>query len=180
MAPSRRDFDARASQLVGKIIRAVSYYELDYGPDHIAWDLGEIHSLDFGVDLRFDADSSHVTWSGAFFQYGVEVVPGSLADILNEVRTWDVTRHPCWLHTLGHPISSARYWWAWLDYADERIEYPQDLELSFSNGATAIFSASEYREQRMISFADHVSVVFSERDAQRFGFGRFMPDEWRA
>ncbi|HWG98518.1 MAG TPA: hypothetical protein VNV66_04150 [Pilimelia sp.] len=67
-------FEGRLRDLRGRRLTAVDYWDIhpfDPGPE--AWDYGDWHHADMGIQLGTDLGPVTVTWTDTFFPYGVEV-----------------------------------------------------------------------------------------------------------
>ncbi|GAA1732034.1 hypothetical protein [Aeromicrobium alkaliterrae] len=78
--PQRRaDFYRRAGLLTGRTLRSVQYWDvLIEGSKNPRWDFGDWHHVEMGVELETDVGPVTITWSNAFFPYGVDVFDGPM------------------------------------------------------------------------------------------------------
>jgi hypothetical protein len=79
-----------------------------------------------------------------------------------------------WNGILDFPIVGVTVYWCWAGSEWDRIDYPQDLEIQFENGAVVVIAAFEYRSDGfMMGMMDHITVVFNETDMKRFRLARY-------
>jgi hypothetical protein len=169
---ARADFERVLQQLVGRCIEAVSYVEIAYERDgRPMWnrDSESFDSLDFGVQMTLDDDSTFsVTWGAEFTPHNVSILRGPLEfSEGSSTRRWDVG--PRWRERrlLDSPVISARATWLPADPPNGR-EYPQDVRLEFESGAVVVLSAFEFRAgDRNMVMMDNITVFFDEVEARR-------------
>lgn len=173
-------YEANASQLIGQTLTGVRYFEIAYESAEPTWALSPQvgHCLDFGVDLEtVDGSVFGIIWDAEFFQYGIGIKTVSLANHLRRYHVWDVSDNDEWHQFIGSSISRVRVYWSWVETEgeDERLYYPQHLELGFDMGQRIFFSASEYFEDRDVLFpmSDAITVIFDEAVAQRYEIGPY-------
>ena len=71
---ARATFEGKVRTLERLRIQAVDYWDIHiFGPEPARWDYGDWHHAVMGVQLVTDAGPVTVTWTSAFYPYGVEV-----------------------------------------------------------------------------------------------------------
>lgn len=164
---------------------AVDYWDLhDEDPGPARWDHGDWHHAVMGVGLGTDAGPVTITWTNAFFPYGVEVFhdqrlvsrEGGLERISPQGSVWG--------SYLGTAILGAAFHWERLDLGPCRrmdgtvvepartVDVPIALRLDFDAG-TVWFAAAmpELPDPRRVFVpGDEIMVVFSGEKMRDMGF----------
>ena len=180
---TRKEHEKRVQELVGSTLAEVLYFEIDYHDEAGApltkplWDWnGRFDSLDFGLELRTgEEDAFWISWGHEFFQYDIEVERNTQDD-RSRMRMWNVSRESRWQPLLGKKITGVHTYWSWVEQTSgqgrERIQFPQDLAVSFETGATVYLSAFEiWQDGSSNGFADNITVFFDEATAKEYGIG---------
>lgn len=167
-------YESLPSELIGRTIKKVSYFEIDYGEP--AFDLSDHHSLDYGLQLEIDSgESYYIIWDSQYVQYDLKFKKGTLEQELAPVaniKCHDVSKSKYWSDRVGQELNNIKSYWSYVitEGKSAREYYPQDIELSFDNGLNVIVSAVEVRSDgQVIGMADHVSVFFDSETAIKYG-----------
>lgn len=168
---TRTDYEAMLQQLVGRSIRALSYFEIPYEVVEPMWnrDSESFDSLDFGLEMLLDDDTIFsVTWGTEFTQYNVSIrrEPLQFADA-HSARRWEVSERWRARHLLDSKIVSARASWL-AAFPPAPAEYPQDLRIECESGSVVVISAFEFRRGEIsMGQMDNITVFFDEAEARR-------------
>jgi len=180
MEQRRLDFEESFRVLEGRALKRVAYYELDYGTGEPNWrvDKGQLHSVDFGVELETEQGEVYsITWDRTFAQYDLCLMSGSLAQRFPSVPRWDVTAEQPWSDVLHRPISKTiLYWSAWIEPNGDHLYYPQDLELDFHPDQRLFISVLDHHRDNDTLFGgtDNIAVTYNDETARRHRIGPFM------
>ncbi|MEM9997732.1 MAG: hypothetical protein AAF809_08525, partial [Bacteroidota bacterium] len=121
-----------------------------------------------------------LTWNWEFEQYNISVQSEPLHDV-NAVRVWEVTKTSRWTPLLGQKIVAAdSYWSYWIVSSDgsQRVDYPQDIRLTFEDGSRVYVSAFEaWRDGSYFHAMDNVTVFFDDGVAKANFIGPFAPSQ---
>jgi hypothetical protein len=170
----RRERERAASeleQLVGRRLRRVRYFEIDYDDKQPAWPGPGFDALDFGLEL--DVDGPDATWSWIWKQSGenegllVYDAPlrGDQLRADGEYAIWDASESPGWEPVLGRQIAAAEIAWTrggpgWWCVASTTLRFDQGTEIVITLGARG-------SDGRFVASADDVVVFFSRASADR-------------
>jgi hypothetical protein len=174
---TRAEFETTIHRLVGLVPERVIYFEIDEGNSRPAWSEDpRFDSLDFGFQLvTTSGDTVNCSWGSEFYQYGI-----TLGVPLNNssCRAWDASGTSRWSALLGRRIKNAFVIWSWVDNsASRRIQYPQDLKITFEGGREVFVSALEIRPDGFVmGMMDNITVFFDAMVARQFGVGVESPD----
>lgn len=167
-------YEIKPSELIGKPIKKVKYFEIDYGEP--AFELSDHHSLDFGLQLETEeGDSYYIIWDSQFFQFDLKFKKGELRSEFvpqSKIACHQVSYSSYWKERIGQKIKSIKSYWSYVKSAGspEKQYYPQDLELSFENGLNVIISAIAIMPDGQVhGMADHISVFFDSETAIKYG-----------
>lgn len=167
-------YESLLSQLIGKRIKKVSYFEIDYGEP--TFELSDHHSLDYGLQLETDnGENYYMIWDSQYFQYDLKFKKGTLNQELNpdsKISCHDVSQSQYWSDRVGQKLNNIKSYWSYVMTGEkpDKKYYPQDIELSFDNGLNVIVSAIEIRPDGQINgMADHISVFFDSEAAIKYG-----------
>lgn len=179
------EYERRAQELVGHTLAEVLYFEIDdrneagESVNKPSWNRDwRFDSLDFGLELQTrEGDGFWISWGHEFFQYDIEVERNSKND-RSGMRRWNVSRTSRWRRSIGKKIVAVATYWSWVDEPAEegwrRIQYPQDLRITFESGETVYLSALEVRQDGApIGFTDNITVFFDEAIARKYGVGPY-------
>jgi hypothetical protein len=167
-------YEIPPSELIGKALKKVSYFEIDYGEP--AFELSDHHSLDFGLQLETEeGDTYYLIWDSQFSPYDLKFKKGELRSELDpqsKIACHQVSHSSYWKERIGHKIKSIKSYWSYVKSSGspDNRHYPQDLELSFDNGLNVIISAIEITpDGQFHGMADHISVFFDSETAMKYG-----------
>ena len=168
------NYESLTSHLIGKAIKKVSYFEIDYGEP--TFEQSDHHSLDYGLQLETDnGEAYYMIWDSQYFQYDLKFKRGTLRQELNpdaKISCHDVSESNYWSDRVGQKLKSIRSYWSYVmtDGKPNKKYYPQDIELTFENGLSVVVSAIEIRQDGQVSgMADHISVFFDSETAKKYG-----------
>ncbi len=162
-------------ELIGKSIANVNYYEIDYGEP--TWNETEYHSLDYGIELvTSDKIKFYFVWGNEFTQYDVKFRKGNILTEFsaeNGVKKCNVNSNQKWAELIGVKISGIESCWSYwsLINEDKRNYYPQDVRIEFENGKEMWISAIEIRDGNINGMADHLTIVFDRKTADKYEIG---------
>jgi hypothetical protein len=167
-------YETLPSELIGRTIKKVSYFEIDYGEP--MFELSDHHSLDYGLQLETDnGETYYMIWDSQYFQYDLKFKKGTLNQELNtdsKINCHDVSLSKYWSDRIGQKLNNIKSYWSYVmtDGKSDKKYYPQDIELIFDNGLNVIVSAIEVRPDGQVSgMADHISVFFDSETAKKYG-----------
>ncbi len=167
-------YESLPSQLIGKKIEKVSYFEIDYGKP--TFELSDHHSLDYGLQLETDrGETYYMIWDSQYFQHDLKFEKGTLNQELNpdsQINCYDVSQSKYWIDRIGQKLNHIKSYWSYVmtDEEPDKKYYPQDIELTFDNGLNVIVSAIEVMPNGQIrGIADHISVFFDSETAIKYG-----------
>lgn len=170
----RSNYDSLLLEIIGKVIRRVSYFEIDCGEP--SFEKSDHHSLDYGLQFDISAEESYyMIWDSQNIQFDLKFAKGQLMDELNPeavINCYDVSKSLAWMDQIGQKIVNVQSHWRHLQHLHEgrRIYYPQDIEFTFENGQIVTVSALEIAPDGRIGvLADHISVFFNSETAQKYG-----------
>jgi hypothetical protein len=170
----RQQFEKQFTQLKGKVISGVTYYEVKNDERRsYAFDDPRFDSIDYGLDLQFaDGDEVGITWDNDFYCYGLSLKPESLSFHMHRYFSQTVTHTAFWRDLTGHPIQSSELVWSWVIRGGNSYKtyYPQDLILRFDGGRNILISALELRDsgKNVIGMADHITIFNDLAKAKQF------------
>jgi hypothetical protein len=163
---------AELNRLVGRHVRRVRYFEIDYseGP---SWPGPDFHTLDFGFEL--DVIEPDETWSWIWKQAGENEgllvydapVRGDQLVAGSEYGIWDVSESPEWQPVLDQRIAAVDLVWT---RGGSDVWCVLTTTLRFDGGAEIVVTPGTRTEDGgFIGSADDVSVFFSRASAERHG-----------
>lgn len=168
------EYESLPSQMIGKTIKKVSYFEIDYGEP--TFELDDHHSLDYGLQLETDnGETYYMIWDSQYFQHDLKFKKGTLRQELSpdsKISCHDVSKSKYWSDRIGQKLNSIKSYWSYVmsDGKPDKKYYPQDIELSFNNGLNVIISAIEVKpDGQVCGMADHISVFFDSETAIMYG-----------
>ena len=171
------------SSFIGQTIKEVYYEELDYDTDSEFWEMSdEIHSVDMNVIFKLDNDQfMQIKWDNEFYCYGVGFE--NLQGIIKRegFKTINVSNNSNWEKLIGKTISEIKVLWdisegLTANYSENKIikkensitKLPQTWELNLDNEKVWI-SALEIDDDKRTNFwADHLSVIFTTREQEKY------------
>ena len=171
------------SSFIGKTIKEVYYEELDYDTDSEFWEMSdEIHSVDMNVIFKLDNDElMQIKWDNEFYCYGIGFE--NLQEIIKRegFKTINVSNNSNWKKLIGKPICEIKVLWDISEgltatYSGNKIikkensirKLPQTWELNLDNEKVWI-SALEIDDDKRTNFwADHLSVIFTTREQEKY------------
>jgi len=167
-------YERLPSQLIGKRIKKVSYFEIDCGEP--TFELSDHHSIDYGLQLEtYNGETYYMIWDSQYVQYDLKFKKGTLNQELKPDSTisyHDVSKSQYWSDRIAQKLINIKSYWSSImtgDKADKKY-YPQDIELSFDNGLNVIVSAIEVRLDGQVNgMADHISIFFDSETAIKYG-----------
>jgi hypothetical protein len=174
--------DTIAGMLIGRRVRAVTYYGLGVDARAHGWDFDDWHLPVMGVELRLDDDTPYsAVWGSEFGHFGLELYASPMTDhiMLLEAEDggpnrWTVTEHRRWAPLMADPVAGARLVWveglADRQQADGAVIAPPALRLDFPSGTVRIIAAMEQREGRWWLGADEVIVAFTDDFTASIGY----------
>ena len=171
------------SSFIGQTIKEVYYEELDYDTDSEFWEMSnEIHSVDMNVIFRLDNDQLlQIKWDNEFYCYGVGFE--NLPEIIKRegFKTINVSNNSNWKKFIDKTISGIKVLWdisegVTENYSGNRIikkvksttKLPQTWELNFENEKVWISALEIDNEKRANFWADHLSVIFTNREQEKY------------
>lgn len=168
-------YEVLPTELIGKAIQIVNYYEINYGDDEAAFELENHHSLDYGLQIETsDKQHYYFIWDSQKIQYDLKFKKGRLIEELNpqsNFKSHDVSGLTHWIDRIGINIEMVKSYWSYVQTVGKHAKryYPQDLELTFTNGLNVTISALEIRTDGFVnSMADHISVFFDSATAKKY------------
>ena len=171
------------SSFIGKTIKEVYYEELDYDTDSEFWEMSdEIHSVDMNVIFKLDNDQlMQIKWDNEFYCYGIGFE--NLQEIIKRegFKTINVSNNSNWEKLIGKTICEIKVLWDISEgltatYSGNKIikkensitKLPQTWELNLDNEKVWI-SALEIDDDKRTNFwADHLSVIFTTREQEKY------------
>ncbi|WP_299890692.1 hypothetical protein [uncultured Lacinutrix sp.] len=171
------------SSFIGQTIKEVYYEELDYDTDSEFWEISdEIHSVDMNVIFRLDNDQLlQIKWDNEFYCYGIGFE--NLPEIIKRegFKTINVSNNSNWKKFIDKAISGIKVLWDISEgvtstYSENRIikkensitKLPQTWELSFDNEKVWISALEIDGEKRANFWADHLSVIFTNHEQEKY------------
>ena len=171
------------SSFIGRTIKEVYYEELDYETNSEFWEMSdEIHSVDMNVIFRLDNDQLlQIKWDNEFYCYGIGFE--TLAEITKRegIKTIDVSNNLNWKKFIDKVISGIKVLWDISEgvnatYSGNRIikkensitKLPQTWELNFNNKKLWISALEIDDEKRTNFWADHLSVIFTKSEQEKY------------
>jgi hypothetical protein len=171
------------SSFIGQTIKEVYYEELVYDSDSEFWEISdEIHSVDMNVIFRLDNDQLlQIKWDNEFYCYGIGFE--TLPEIIKRegFKTINVSNHSNWKKIIDKTINGIKVLWDISEgltttYSGNRIikkEYsitklPQTWELDFDNEKIWISALEIDDEKRANFWADHLSVIFTNSEQEKY------------
>jgi len=185
MKKDKTAYENDVATLVGRCVKRVRYFEIKYDSESTYYSEQQFsgHILDYGCDLEMaDGSIFGIMWDAEFFQYGIGSYKHSLAELLPSAKLWDVTENSYWVNLIGQKITKSKVYWSIIEYQEasnkessKKIEYPQDIELTFSNDSVVFISASDYSRDtnRLHGMADTIAIIFDHACAKNYGVGRY-------
>ncbi len=168
-------YEKPIKELIGKSIADVNYYEIDYGEP--TWNETEYHSLDYGIELvTSDKLKFYFVWGNEYSQYDVKFRKGNILTEFsteNGAKKYNANSNQKWTELIGVKISGIESCWSYwnLISEDKRNYYPQDVRIEFENGKEMWISALEIRDGNINGMADHLTVVFDRKTADKYKIG---------
>jgi hypothetical protein len=187
----RARFEEKLSGLRGRRLTAVDYWDVqNFGPEPARWDYGDWHHAVMGVQLGTDLGPVTLTWTNAFYPYGVEVFHDRIEDhlVLGEdgpARIGpDADGANPWAQHLGSLIRGTACHWEQLEVGPSRradgsivgpaysVELPTAVRVDFQSGAVWFVAAIPQQPdmQRVFIPGDEIMVVFSPEKMRDMGF----------
>lgn len=167
-------YNVLPNELIGKTIKEVTYYEIDYGAP--CFEFEDHHSVDFGLQLITNTGTTYyIIWGAQYIQYDLKFEKGSITKEMHKeatIKCYNVSQLKHWKKRIGVPIQNIKSYWSYITTTKkgEKTYYPQDLEISFKNGLNVIISALEIKENEEVSsMANHISVFFNTETAIKYG-----------
>jgi len=173
------DFENQIRRLIGLTLLRVEYLEINYEPeDPKPWyksQFNEIDSIDYSITFQTDKDKIEFHWDGQFYQYGI----GVRFNELNEIATgkkWDVTNNDLWKKFIGQKVANIKLTWEEVSTYEEKtgksekLTYPQDLRIEFSNEKSIFISAAEFLTEdgkEVMRHMDNLAVTDNESLARQ-------------
>jgi hypothetical protein len=186
---ARATFEGKVRTLEGLRIQAVDYWDIhNFGPEPARWDYGDWHHAVMGVQLATDARPMTVTWTNAFYPYGVEVFADPIERhlVLGEAGPERIgpDGESRWTGFLDTPVLRAMTWWERIELGPatltsgevvepaRAVEIPTALRLDF-NAGPVWFAAAIPQAPSMESVfipGDEIMVVFSAAKMRDMGY----------
>lgn len=171
------------SSFIGQTIKEVYYEELDYGTDSEFWEMSdEIHSVDMNVIFRLENDQLlQIKWDNEFYCYGVGFE--NLPEIIKRegFKTINVSNNSNWKKIIDKKISGIKVLWdisegVTTTYSEGSIikkekritKLPQTWELNVENEKFWISALEIDDEKRTNFWADHLSVIFTTSEQEKW------------
>lgn len=180
MKRSKSKYENDIAALIGKQLKRVRYFEICYDTNlpHYLNDAFSGHLLDYGCDLEMrDGSIFGIIWDWEYFQYGIGITQTSLSTKLSGVRVWEVTNDKHWANLIGQTIAKVKVYWSWVqsEGSSEKIYYPQDVEVEFSNACLVFFSSSQYNQEKdaLWGISDDIAIIFDKDAAKRYNIGPY-------
>jgi hypothetical protein len=199
----RSHFEDKLHDLHRRQVTVVDYWDLhNFGSEPASWDYGDWHHAVMGVQLGTDLGPVTVTWTSAFYPYGVEVFHEPIehhvgAGEFGPQRVGpDVDGGSRWAPLLGSMIRSTACHWERLQIGPSRradgsiaapaysVDAPIALRLDFA--AEAVWFVAGIPQlpdpRRVFIPGDEIMVVFSGDKMRDMGFDdpaflRTSPDQ---
>ncbi|CAL2093048.1 hypothetical protein [Tenacibaculum sp. 190524A05c] len=170
------------SNFIGKKIKEVYYEVLDYDTDSEFWNISdEIHSVDMNVVFKLDNNQLlQIKWDNEFYCYGVGFE--SLPKIIKRegFKIISVSDNSTWIKYIDKKISRIRVLWdisegiTTTHFGNKIIKkensftkLPQTWELNFDNEKLWISTLEIDDDNRTNFWADHLSVIFTNREQEK-------------
>lgn len=170
------ELDERVLSLVGRRLTGVRYFELRYDTPQPRWNRDpDFDSLDFGIELDTESgDAYWITWGNEFLTYALAIEINTQSD-RSRMREWNVSMENRWLGLIGLQITGAQLYWDWQRIGSGELRWgPQDLRLTFENGATVFASALSIEpEHEPFGHMNNLTVIVDQDVARRYGVGPF-------
>lgn len=189
MSGIRDAYIARTRTLIGQTVEAVRYVQL--GTSDVAdtpWDFEDWHHAEVGVDLATSLGKTCITWTDAFYPYGVDVFPATaMARLLvpeSEVTTVDASSAPPWQERLGVQIMDLDICWDTLSIGPATstttgetvapaydVDVPTGIRLDTAAGPIWFIAASPQWPDMQSFFipGDEIVVTFTDHRAMSMG-----------
>jgi hypothetical protein len=173
-------YEQDAKSLVGKRIRRVHYYEVDYGEDQYGelfkgWRIDDrpFHALDFGIEFTFKSDELFsLIWGSEFASYGLSIVHDSLQTELRTFAVWDVTHESAWLPFLNIAIQDVKVYWGWWQESETpeiRRHLPVVWHIGFEGKQELFIGAYCYlASKNLFPSCDELIVTFDAETAKKY------------
>lgn len=177
---------------IGKIIRGVSYIELQYFTPEGNINIKpqpfyktkhpDTDSVDLSIHFRTDDLTIHVFWDDTFTCYGLstkEVNPSTETN--HYVQEWNVSSENKWKEIIGQKIIDFNILWGEIlsgeDFSSgtdqsnkEFVVYPQAFKIKTEYGATIILAAAEFADaetEKINSPMDNILITTNADLAKR-------------
>lgn len=173
---NKNDFEQLVNSLIGKSIKHVTYYEINYEDNKEYWNNNqEFDSLDFGLDLNMNNGECYgIIWGSEFYQYGISLLEHTLKNELSLYKNYDVSLKSNWKSFINKEIIDINIIWSWIKETDNSNElyYPQDLIITFNNNKKIYISALEIRDiDTVLYMMDNITVIFKEDIKNKYKVG---------
>ncbi|MCA2217659.1 hypothetical protein [Jidongwangia harbinensis] len=190
-ADGRAAFEAKLTDLRGRCLTAVEYWDVhNFASEPAEWDYGDWHHAVMGIQLRTDQGPVTLTWTAAFYPYGVEVFHDPITDhlVLGEdgpQRVGPSDDPPgVWAPYLGSTIRGGAFHWERFEIGPSRradgiivgaaytVDVPTALRVDVPAGAVWFVAAIPQfpQMQRVFVPGDEIMVVFAADKMREMGF----------
>ncbi|CAM3881877.1 MULTISPECIES: hypothetical protein [Flavobacterium] len=176
-------YERIASSLIGQKIVEIYYEEINQDPILEFWEYSsEIHSIDMNVIFKLDNGKIiQIKWNNEFYCYGVGFEVLEKIELKNDIfKTINVTNHVNWKNILNKKITEVSVFWETINrlvdgsLSDEILnnpllnKLPQTWEIKVENEKIWISTLEIRREETVLYWADHLTILFSEKSQQKF------------
>ena len=176
-------YERIASSLIGQKIVEIYYEEINHDPILEFWEYSsEIHSIDINVLFKLDNGKIiQIKWDNEFYSYGVGFEVLEKIELKNDIfKTINVTNHLNWKNILNKKITEVSVFWETINsFVDNSLsneilnntlvnKLPQTWEVKVEGEKIWISTLEIRREGSVLYWADHLTILFSEKSQQKF------------
>lgn len=98
---------ASCRSLIGGVLAAVQYCDLEHSVHDGSWDFDDWHSVEMGVEVELvDGRRFCAVWGDAFGHFNIELREQRLGEVLrlDSYRLVDMSAHPAWAPLMGRRV----------------------------------------------------------------------------
>ena len=189
LAIQRERFEEKVAGLRGLRVTGVDYWDVhSYSSEPLCWDYGDWHHAVMGLELTTDSGPVTITWTNAFFPYGLEVFFDPIARhlLLGDEGPQRVgpDRLGPWTPLVSSPIVHAITCWERLELGPSikadglvvsparPVHLPTALRVDFEAGSAWFVAAIPQPPTMESTFipGDEIMVVFSAEKMRSMGY----------
>ncbi len=171
------------SSFIGQKIKEVYYLELDYDSDTEFWKTSdEFHSVDMAIVFKLNNNRLlQVKWDSEFHCYGIGFERLSEITKKEGLKTSNVSNNYNWKKIINKKITAIKILWDTNEdltvmhpknklpkKENNPIKIPLTWEISFYDVKIWISALEIDNEKRPNFWADHLSVLFTNREQEKY------------